>query len=188
MTAVSALAVACFVGATPVAAQRARPHFGVGGGATFPSGDYHQDAVGEGFNTGWIGLGFLELKGRGPLGWRLELSYGENPANDQLTTGAAVDEGGMHLLCANLDLTLRSPGARAYLLGGIGGCQATLWERTSGVKGDSSESKFAWNVGGGVSGGGKRAVPFLEVRYTHVATVFDAITLPFFMAIAGVRF
>jgi len=197
MGTVLALPLVWLAVAAPLAAQRGRSRLGLGIGLTAPTGEYHADAVGDGFNIGWQGLLTLDLtSGRGPIGARLDLSYGENPGNSQLNADLAAEVGqpvdaSIHMLSGSLDLTLGPPagrGGRGYLLGGVGVCRTTLSARSGSVTADTTENKFAWNVGGGVAGGGKRLAPFAEIRYTHVEPAFDGPSLPFFSFTAGVRF
>src|ERR1051326_1433497 len=79
-----AVVVASFV-AVSVAAQGVHPQFGLGGGLTARVGDYHATGGGQGFNTAWHGLALLAFKlPVFPLGFRIDLSYAANSANNNL--------------------------------------------------------------------------------------------------------
>ena len=81
--AAGALVLASLV-ATAAAAQGARTQFGAGASLTFPIGDFHADANGDGFKMGWQGIALLEVQPRGsPVGFRVDGTYGENNSNDK---------------------------------------------------------------------------------------------------------
>src|ERR1051325_9090836 len=87
--------VVASLAAGTVAAQGVHPQFGLGGGLTAPVGDYHATAGGQGFNTAWHGLALLAFKlPVFPLGFRIDLSYAANSANDRLkdTLSTALGE------------------------------------------------------------------------------------------------
>src|SRR3989442_4972715 len=79
-------------------AQAIHPHYGIGGGLSIPTGDFHADANGDGYNAGWEGMALLgfKLPGQSAVGVRFGGTYGGNGANDQLkgditgTVGAAT--------------------------------------------------------------------------------------------------
>jgi hypothetical protein len=69
----------------------------------------------------------------------------------------------------------------------VGYYRMTLSVSSAGIVADSSEDKFAWNAGGGLTVPVGRASMFVEVRYIHVETTFDVYSLPFISATAGFR-
>ena len=191
------IVLACFVASTTAVAQRARPRFGVGLGLTAPTGDYHADSFGDGFNIGWQGLAYVDVRSPGkPIGFRGELSYGENPANQQLKADVSAGVGQsvgikMKMGSANLNVlyhaTRAARGGGAYALGGIGIYRPALSLKIGGITADSTESKFGWNVGGGVTHAAQKATTFLELRYCSVSDAFG-MKLPFFALRAGLTF
>jgi hypothetical protein len=96
------------------------------------------------------------------------------------TVGADVD------LVYSLGKARRGGGA--YVLGGVGSYRITL-AATGGVVGDTSETKFAWNVGGGLTFPLGKTAMFAEARYCSAKTTFDnSGKLPFVVVTAGFRF
>jgi opacity protein-like surface antigen len=194
------VALACLAAAAPGAAAaqtRSQARLGVGLGATTPTGKYHADANGEGFNSGWEALAFVEFRApRRPIGLRVEVLFGENPGNDQLNADGTAFFGQpvsakMRMVGANVDLTYNlrrsARGGGAYLLGGIGSQRATFVTKVGAVSVDTSETKFAWNVGGGLTFPVGGAGMFVELRYIDVATAFSVGKLPFVALTAGFR-
>src|SRR5438105_13740409 len=123
-----AVAVASLAAGT-VAAQGMRPQFGLGGGLMAPVGDYHATAGGQGFSTAWHGLALLAFKLPSlPVGFRVDLTYGANSANDRLKAqltnnlGQPTDEK-TKLAGASVNLTHQfssSAGVQPYVLRGVG--------------------------------------------------------------------
>jgi opacity protein-like surface antigen len=197
-SAAAVLVLACMtVTLTAAARGQSQARFGIGLGLTGPEGKYRADVNGDGFNTGWQGLGFLEFKAPGrPLGLRVDVVFGANPGNDQLNADVSAAAGQpatvkMRMLGGNVDVIYSfgraSRGGGGYLLGGIGSYRATLSTSSGGVTVDTSETRFAWNVGGGLSFPVGRAAMFVELRYIDVATAFSVGRLPFVALTAGFR-
>src|SRR2546428_11283030 len=154
------VAVCCTALAGIAAAQAASVHVGLGGGATAPVGDY-KDAD----KMGWHGLRMLQLALPAvPLEIRVDGVYGRTTHN--ATSGTAVP--GSTKLYGGLPNVVYSIGPgimmRPYVLGGIGMYHVTV--DVPGTTGD--ETKFAFGVGGGVSGGGGQARFFLEGRFVSI--------------------
>jgi hypothetical protein len=199
-SAVAVLALACAAApATTAAQQLPRARFGLGAGVTAPRGEYRDDGSGEGFNTGWQGMVFLEFRApRKPLGLRVDLVLGENPANDSLNGDATTQSGQpttvkMRMVGGNVDvmysLLRSSRGGEGYVLGGVGSYRVSFSTDIGGVTVDVSENKFAWNAGGGWAFPVGRAAMLLELRYYNVATTFTTSKkLPFVALTAGFRF
>jgi opacity protein-like surface antigen len=200
-SAAAVLALACVVATATATAQMLPPaHFGISAGGTIPTGEFKADQFGDGFKTGWQGMVILEFRGpKKHLGLRVDVGSGENAANDQLNSDITAAAGfpvtvKMRGLGGNLDLVYnlgraKKRGGGAYLLGGVGAHRLTLSETSQGVTVDSSETKFAWNAGGGLSFPVAGVKAFLEARYFNVETSFDASgKLPYVAVMAGVRF
>ena len=194
-SAVSMLAFAC-VAATASAAAQQLPsaRFGIGAGVASPRGAYHADNVGEGFNTGWQGMAFLEFREpKHPIGVRVDLVIGENPANDayNATAGATAK---MRWFGADADLIYSfgrlAGGLGAYVLAGGGSYRITLSSKVGGIAaGDQSENKFGWNAGAGVTLPAGPGTLFVEARYFSISNTFiSSGTAPFAALVAGFRF
>src|SRR5216683_4959817 len=83
--AAAALLFACGFGAPPVASQGIAKQFAISLGRTIPTGDFHADSSGEGFDGGWTAAARVALKrSRSPLELRIEAVYSGNGANDRL--------------------------------------------------------------------------------------------------------
>jgi opacity protein-like surface antigen len=200
-SAVAVLALAWVAATTSAAAQQLpRARFGLGAGATTPRGEFHADALGEGFKTGWQGMFFLEFRApEKPLGVRVDAVFGSNAANDQWNASSTAIAGQpvtdkMRILGGNVDViysVLRSAhGIGAYVLGGVGTYRLTLssTSTSAGITVDTSETKFAWNVGGGLTYPLRRAAMFLELRYCDAkSTFFASGKAPFVALTAGLR-
>ncbi len=194
----SVLVVTSLVATATVAAQgTARPQFGVAGSLTVSTGDYHRDPSGDGFNRGWQGMAFVAFRPpRWPVGLRVDGTYGENSANDQLKTALTASLGPpsdekTKLLGANADLTyqLRSASrVEPYVLGGIGIYHVTIAVASGGSTADNSDTRFAWNLGGGVNCGFGGFAQFLEARYVAVRAVPGFPETTFLALSVGIRF
>src|SRR3989454_8531120 len=152
--------VCCTALAGIAAAQAPSVHFGLGGGATAPVGDY-KDAD----KIGWHGLGMVQLALPAlPLEIRVDGLYGHTTHKDM--SGVAVP--GSTKLYGGLANVVYSIGpkviARPYVLGGIG-----VYHVKVDVPGTTAdETKFAFGVGGGVSVGAGPARFFVEGRFVSV--------------------
>jgi opacity protein-like surface antigen len=196
MRAAGVLVLAALVATATIAAQGIRPQFGVAAGVAVPTGDFHAAASGEGFNTAWQVLALVAFKVPGwPIGLRADGTYSANTANDQLkadlsaSLGQPTDEKAQ-LLGVNVDLTYPFGSAsrvQPYLLGGIGAYRVTITVTSGGSTADNSETKFAWNVGGGILYRMRGATLFLEGRYVDVAAVSRFPKTTFLPITAGLR-
>lgn len=198
----AALTVYRFVLASVVAtgtgaAQGVRPSYGFAGGLTVPTGDFHSDVNGDGFDTGWQGMAFFGLHlPHTALGVRLDGTYSENSANDKLKADATAIVGAptdlkTKLLGASLDVTYEfrslSP-ASVYVLSGIGFYDAKVSATSGNVTADTSETRFTWNAGAALTYSVGRATLFLEVRYFDISSPFGGSDLKYVPITAGVRF
>jgi opacity protein-like surface antigen len=195
---VAILALAGGAATASVAAQQL-PHAtaGIAAGITSPRAAYHSDNLGEGFNNGWQGMVFLEFRdSKRPLGVRVDVVIGENPANDAYNAdlGATAK---MRWFGGDLDLIYhigRSfKGVSPYVLAGGGSYRITLSSKSAGIAdADQSENKFGWNAGAGVTLPLSMASVFVEARYFSISNINNAFIssgmAPFLALVAGVRF
>ena len=192
--AAAVLALAC-VAATVTAAAQQLPgaRFGIGAGLTSPRADYHADNLGEGFNAGWQGMAFLEFREpKRPIGVRVDLVIGENPAND-LRNAAVGGTEKIRWFGGDVDVIYsfgRLAGVGAYVLGGGGSYRITLSSKAGGIAaGDQSENKFGWNAGAGITLPIGPGAMFLEARYFSIKSTFiSSGNAPFAALVAGFRF
>jgi hypothetical protein len=197
---VAAAVVAITVCAPAAIGAQTAARFGLGVSGTFPTGDFHADPSGDGFNIGWQGMIFFDVRQVGrPIALRLDGVYGENSANGQFKSdlaaliGPGVDAK-IRMTGADADLVLnaRPTGKRralGYILGGIGARRVSLIASQGNVSTDTTNTKFSWNVGGGVNFPGGRSNFFLEARYVHVDAFEGAGTSTnYFPITAGIRF
>jgi opacity protein-like surface antigen len=188
-------ALMSLAGTVAASAQQLPPaRFGIGAGITSPRGAYHANQLGEGFNSGWQGMGFLEFRrANHPLGVRVDVVIGENPANDQLNANAGATVK-MRMFGGDVDLIYNfgqvATRIRAYVLGGVGRFSITRSSQSGGIAApDQSESKFGWNAGAGVMFPVRLGAFFLEARYFEISNSFvSSGNAPFVVATAGFRF
>jgi opacity protein-like surface antigen len=166
------LALALGLCATPaLQAQHAQPtegiSFGLGGGLTLPTSNY---ATFD--KTGWHLLGLIQLPiSESPIHLRFDVMYGatshkSGPGSTKLT-GATAD-----LL---YHLGERASSVRPYVLGGLG---------FYNVSNGSSNTKFAYGLGGGILFGLGGSHAFLEARYMSIQA--SGSSLAFFPITLGV--
>ncbi len=175
--AASALALVALIRSAPVAAQSVRAQFGIGGSLAVPTSFYHADPNGDGFTPALHGLAVVDLKlPKSPIGFRLDASTGHNAANDSLKShltaavGAPTD-GKTTLVGVIADVTYNlrpASAARGYFLAGMGFYNVKFSITSGGVTADTSVTKFAWNVGAGLTVGARAVTWFLEARYLDV--------------------
>ena len=179
----------------PVAAQGIRAQLGIGGSLTLPTSFYHADPNGDGFTPALYGLMVIDVKlPNSPIGFRLDASTGRNPANDSLKThlsaavGAPADAK-TSLVGVNASVTYnlqRGSVGRGYLMAGLGFHHLTLTETANGVSVDTSATKFAWNVGVGLTVGTGAISGFIEARYMDVSA-FEGLKPTYFATTTGIR-
>lgn len=150
------LALGSLTAASKLHAQNAR--FGLGGGAVLPLGDY-----GTADKTGWhlLGLGEFDLPAS-PVSIRIDAMYGQT-SHDGVGGKTKLGGGTANVVWNVGPSTLP---ARVYLLGGIG----TYNVKIETGFGSPSETKFAFDGGGGVSIKAGSASAFAEVRFISVLT------------------
>ena len=138
-------------------------HFGIAGGATFPT----QNA-GDLYDTGYHGSVMLNFNApAAPIGLRIEGMYARM---DQKGTGESghlqVGSG-----TANLVLGPKAVVFRPYFIGGGGFYRVKFSATGLPHSFEDTQNKFGWNVGGGFSFGvGPVATIFIEARYIQVQT------------------
>ena len=156
----------------PIASPTAqiRPHFGVGGGVTVPTGDHHGDSLGVGFNNGWQAMALVDFAlPRSPIGMRVDGTYAVNNANNN--NGAFPTRARTKLLGGSLDLTYvlqTSTRVKPYVLTGAGLYHVRAFTPGGGFGSDTSATKLSWNAGGGVRYGVGGSSLFLEARYSSM--------------------
>ena len=190
------LVFASLLGTGIGAAQGARLPFGLGGGVTMPTGAFHADSTGEGFNPGWQAMVLVHLKLTTRLGIRLDGTYGENSANDKLKSDLTAllgqpSDANIKLTGGNVDLTYEFSSAspmKLYLLGGVGMYKVKYSVTSGGVTRPTSETKFSTNAGAGLIYAVGGAALFLEARYVDSKKAFGIAKASFFPITAGVRF
>ena len=169
---VSVLCVAPIASAT---AQGIRPHFGVGGGVTLPTGDHHGDSLGVGFNNGWQAMALVDFAlPRSPIGIRVDGTYSVNSTN---TSNTVPNRAQTRLLGGSLDLTYvlqTSTPVKPYVLTGAGLYHVRAFTPGGGSGSDTSATKLSWNAGGGVRYGVRGASLFFEARYSSMARWLNA--------------
>ncbi len=132
-----------------------------------------------------------------PVVIRLSGSYSANGANEQLKAdltnfvGQPTDAK-YHLTGATLEAGYEfgSSFRRVYLFGGGGPYRVRLSVTSGGATADTSRTKFAWTVGGGIVWDVSRTNTgiFLEARYIHVAATFGGPAETFMPLSGGLRF
>jgi len=176
----SLLAMCCTAVVGIAAAQTPSARFGLGGGATVPTGDYNTVD-----KLGWHGLGMVQFGlPASPVDIRVDGMYSRTshdttvafPGNTQLY-------GGLVNVVYNVGPKLM---ARPYVLGGAGVYHVKISRTAGGVTTDTSETKFAFGGGGGVSVGMGQAHFFIEARWVSIRESGGSVN--FFPLTAGVTF
>ena len=174
-----ALILACLMFTKGGSAQGVRVQFGAGGSLTFPVGFYHADPAGDGFTSALHGLALVDFKRpNAPVGFRVDVTTGQHSANDSLKAHVTAAVGAptdikTNLFGGNVDLTYNfqpASAVRGYLLGGFGLYRVKVIAISGGTSIDTSVTRVAWNVGGGLTMGTGVVAAFLEVRYLDVGS------------------
>lgn len=164
---VAAIAVSSTISSAAVAgAQSAtsatKPFsLGISGGASIPTGDL-SDGVNTGYNLGGhIGLGVPSL----PISFRGDVDYNNFDAKGSTDGKAHIWSFTANAVYAIPTMTGVSP----YVIGGIGGFKPSVTENTPGgtsvsVSGDT---KFGFDLGGGLTIPLSGFNAFVEARYNH---------------------
>lgn len=135
--------------------------FGVGGGLTFPTGDFDTGA-----KSGWHGIGHAGYGLRTGLGIRLDFFYGQNSL-DRISGNTKLTGG-----LGSLTYAFKSAGGAApYLIGGLGAFNVKQTSNAGGLAFTSSATRLALGAGGGVKfRAGSDSKFFVEARYISVQT------------------
>lgn len=135
--------------------------FGVGGGITLPTGDY-----GTVDKAGWHVMGLIQLPiSQSPIHLRFDAMYGSTSHKSGFGPGSTKLTGATADLLYHLGESRAS--VRPYVLGGLG-----IFDVSDG----SSQSKFAFGLGGGILFGVGTMHAFLEGRYISVQTSGSSLT------------
>ena len=178
------------------AAQSVRPMFGVGFGLAVANGAYHSDESGDGFDTGFVGSMLVGFKlPKTPVFVRIVGNYSENGANEKLqgdlsnAVGQPTDAK-FHNLGGTLDIgyVFGTTFRRVYIFGGGGPYHVRLSVTSGGATADTSETKFGWNIGGGITWDVSNMGIYIEARYVHVAAAFGAPAVTFMPLQVGILF
>jgi opacity protein-like surface antigen len=146
-----------------VAAPNAQAQVGLGvsAGLSMPTGDLG-DQLKSGYSVnGLIGI-TMPLS---PLGFRGEVGYNSWDGKED----AGLDGTTTSSLSGTANVVLQVPGmivAKPYLIGGVG---AHRFKFDDGTSDTSSDTKFGWNVGGGLKFGLGTLNTMLEARYVTIS-------------------
>jgi opacity protein-like surface antigen len=147
-----------------VAAPRAQAQFGVGvsAGLSMPTGDF-----GKAFKSGYSVNGLIGVTmPLSPLGFRGEVGYNS-------WSGKSGIGGDASSLSGSANVVLQVPGmilAKPYVIGGIGENRMKYDAGTNNSADNATETKFGWNVGGGIGFGLGTLQTMVEARYFTVNT------------------
>ena len=156
-----AVTMASVASVAMVAAQGVR--LGLGGGLISPLSDY-KDVDKVGWHATVNATFAIPLS---PVGIRVDGLYGQTSPKDIGTTpvdGKTKLIGGL----ANVvyKIPVPAPMVKPYLLGGVGVYNQKVTIPSASF--DTSETKFAWDLGGGASFGAGPASFFVEIRYVSI--------------------
>ena len=199
VTVVDTVRSAAGVVAPPVVVRRYSNgfYFGIGGGATMPSGGI-RDAYNAGYN---VSVPFGWDSQTGPFGLRFDVTYDQMHArstfrsSDELPTSVALTTVNPQIWSGMADLKLRLPfggsseGSRTglYVIGGVGAHYLRNYSQTFAVTNPATNLndqnvqttslsdngslwRFGANAGGGISFGVGNANLFVESRYVRIFT------------------
>jgi opacity protein-like surface antigen len=151
-------------------------YFGLGGGASVPSGDF-----GDAFSTGWNAGALLGWRpANGIVGVRLDANYNRMSAQDSpllSSSDQATIWSGM--LDLTLDFPLGQNGSSFYLLGGGGVHNMTMDIEGIDEDIDLDATKLGVNAGAGLSFAMGRTNLFVEGRFVNVFSGDDGDDNPF---------
>lgn len=157
------LAAVLFAAASSARAQGAVGiHFGIAGGAAFPTGD-----AGDLYGTGYQGSVMLNLNAP-VVGLRFEGMYSRMEE-----TGAAGQSGHVQVgsATANIVIGPKTLAFRPYFIGGGGLYRLKFSATRTLAELEDTQNKPGWNAGGGISfGAGPLGRVFIEARYIRVET------------------
>ena len=166
--AIALAALAAAIVTAPAAVQAQSPvRFGAAVGATFPMGDL-KDAADWGYHVSGSITGKPMMS---PVGIRGEVMWNRLTGKDFDTgLGGTVKGPDLNVLAGivNAEIGMSGIGAKPYLIGGVG--MYRLSASGDNTDGSSSETKFGFNVGGGIDFGLAGFSSFIEARFHSVQT------------------
>ncbi|HEY6825306.1 MAG TPA: hypothetical protein VI259_00535 [Gemmatimonadaceae bacterium] len=169
-------------------------YFGIGGGATMPTG-----GIRDAYNTGYnVSVPFGWDSQTGPWGLRFDVTYDQMHARstfrstDEVPTAVALTSVNPQIWSGMADLKLRLPfgeGSRTglYVIGGVGAHYLRNYSQTFAITNPSTNIndtglqttslsdngslwRFGANAGGGINFGLGNANLFVESRYVRIFT------------------
>jgi hypothetical protein len=153
------LAVAAFALVAPVAAAQAQISFGVGAGASIPSGDL---SSATGYETGYHVLVTAGIHPPlAPVGFRVDGMFNEFNSKSTATTAPKL-----RIMGVNANAVLSMPGVivlSPYAIGGVG-----MYQTKSTAAGATSNNDIGVNVGAGIKFGLAGFGAFAEARYHYI--------------------
>ncbi len=157
------IAAACI--SAPVSQARAQLTFGVGGGATFPTGN-----LGNSYATGY---NILAALGIGNASWPVDLRV--DGMFNQMQGQAGVPIGALQLWTLNANVVyniMHGHSITPYLIGGVGyyntSYHVTATDSTVFAGGNTRNNDFGLNGGAGLRFGKGSLSLFLEARFHYV--------------------
>ena len=145
-------------------APSAQAQFGVSAGISLPTGDFGDFAASGYSVNGLVGFSVPTV----PVGFRAEVGYNAWDGKDNVDATFSTLSG-----TANILVKVPMTAARPYLIGGVGAYR-TKQEGTFRVGGvllnnvDVSETKFGFNIGGGLEFGLGLLTTMVEARWVNV--------------------
>ncbi len=170
--------------ATGEASAQMPVSFGVGGGATIPTG-----SSGDAFKTGWHGLALVRFKpAASPVGFQIDGMYHRLGFTDE--QASLVGDGKLQMINGTANVVFSFPVSeetrfRPYLLGGVGLYNSKA-KFDVGPDGESN-TDFGFNAGAGFDVGFGGGTFFIEGRF-HNVFVSDIDDTKFIPITAGIRF
>jgi hypothetical protein len=163
-------AVAAFALMAPIAMAQAQLKFGVGAGATIPSGDLSDAATG--LETGYHLLVTAGIQPPlAPVGFRVDGMF-----NEFGFKSAAASDIKYRIMGLNANAVFSMPGAvvlSPYAIGGVG-----MYNSKSTADGDEASTDMGVNIGAGIKFGLAGFGAFAEARFHHIFAEEVAGTTP----------
>lgn len=167
---VLALALSALVFPSAASSQAFPLRFGIGGGPSFPTGHFSEEA-GTGYHLqGSLAFAVPVL----PVALRADLLWQQFPDEHE---GSFREIGGL----VNAKVNLPLPLARPYAIGGVGLINHNPPDAQHGghVHAGEDKTSFAFNLGAGLQVRLARLNAFLEARYLHAGEDHRAIPITF---------
>jgi hypothetical protein len=162
-------AVAAFALMAPIAIAQAQLKFGVGAGASIPSGDLSGD---DGLSTGYHLMATAGIQPPlAPVGFRVDGMFNEFNFKSTLASDLKF-----RIMGLSANAVLSMPGAvvlSPYAIGGVG-----MYNSKSTADGDEASTDMGVNIGAGVKFGLAGFGAFAEARFHHIFAEEVAGTTP----------